>query len=130
VRVHYGFKLWKALQEEQQRRLARTPCPKYRPAHRDRLTTLDTTCDVIQLRSWSRLGGVKKRAQGPAAVVVLVYQCTMHKQSGDDREIVRERRVSVYEEAPGRVTGYDPISIWEIDMGDRYGRSDINEKSI
>jgi len=29
-----------------------------------------------------------------------------------------------------RVTRYDPISIWEIDMGDRYGRSDINEISI
>ena len=29
-----------------------------------------------------------------------------------------------------RVTLYDPMSIWEIDMGDRYGRSDINEISI
>jgi hypothetical protein len=29
-----------------------------------------------------------------------------------------------------RVTRYDPISIWEIDMGDRYGRSDINEIDI
>jgi hypothetical protein len=28
------------------------------------------------------------------------------------------------------VTRYDPISIWEIDMGDRYGRSNINEISI
>jgi len=29
-----------------------------------------------------------------------------------------------------RVTRYDPISIWEIDMSDRYGRSDINGISI
>ena len=29
-----------------------------------------------------------------------------------------------------RVTRYDPISIWEIDMGDRYGRSDIHDISI
>jgi hypothetical protein len=29
-----------------------------------------------------------------------------------------------------RVTRYDPISIWQIDMGDRYGRSDINGISI
>jgi len=28
-----------------------------------------------------------------------------------------------------RVTRYDPISIWEIDMGDRYGTSDVNEIS-
>jgi hypothetical protein len=28
---------------------------------------------------------------------------------------------------PYRVTRYDPISIWQIDMGYRYGRSDINE---
>ena len=28
------------------------------------------------------------------------------------------------------MTRYDPISIWEIDMGDRYGRSDIHEISI
>ena len=28
------------------------------------------------------------------------------------------------------MTRYDPIPIWEIDMGDRYGRSDINEISI
>ena len=25
-----------------------------------------------------------------------------------------------------RVTRYDPISVWEIDMGDRYGRWDID----
>jgi len=31
---------------------------------------------------------------------------------------------------PTRVTRYDPISIWEIDVGYRYGRSDINEISI
>jgi hypothetical protein len=31
---------------------------------------------------------------------------------------------------PTRVTRYDPISRWMIDMGDRYGRSDINETSI
>jgi hypothetical protein len=29
-----------------------------------------------------------------------------------------------------KVTRYDPISIWENDMGDRFGRSDINEISI
>jgi len=29
-----------------------------------------------------------------------------------------------------RVTRYDPISIWDIDMGDRYGGSDFNEISI
>ena len=29
-----------------------------------------------------------------------------------------------------RVSRYDPISIWEIDMIDRHGRSDINEISI
>jgi hypothetical protein len=29
-----------------------------------------------------------------------------------------------------RVTRYDPISIWEIEVGDRNGRSDINEISI
>jgi hypothetical protein len=29
-----------------------------------------------------------------------------------------------------KVTRYDPISIWEIDMGYRYGRSDINAISI
>jgi len=28
------------------------------------------------------------------------------------------------------VTRYDPISIWEIDIGYRYGRSDIDEISI
>ena len=28
------------------------------------------------------------------------------------------------------MTRYDPISIWEIDVGDRYGRSDVNEISI
>ena len=32
--------------------------------------------------------------------------------------------------APPRVTRYDHISIWEINMGYRYGRSDINEISI
>ena len=32
----------------------------------------------------------------------------------------------------GRVTRYDPISIWEIDMGDRYGiwADDMGEDSI
>jgi hypothetical protein len=29
-----------------------------------------------------------------------------------------------------RVTRYDPISLWDIDIGDRYGRSDISEISI
>ena len=29
-----------------------------------------------------------------------------------------------------RVTRYDPISIWEIDMGYRFGRPDINGISI
>ena len=28
------------------------------------------------------------------------------------------------------MTRYDPISIWGVDMGDLYGRSDINEISI
>jgi len=32
--------------------------------------------------------------------------------------------------AGSRVTRYDPISIWQIDMGDRIGRSDTNEISI
>ena len=31
---------------------------------------------------------------------------------------------------PPRVTRCDPISTWEINMGERYGRSDINEISI
>jgi hypothetical protein len=31
---------------------------------------------------------------------------------------------------PTRVTRYDPISVWEIDVGDRFGRLDINETSI
>jgi hypothetical protein len=29
-----------------------------------------------------------------------------------------------------RVTRYDPVSLWEIDVGDRYGRPDINGISI
>jgi hypothetical protein len=29
-----------------------------------------------------------------------------------------------------KVTSYDPITIWDIHMGDRYVRSDINEISI
>jgi len=28
------------------------------------------------------------------------------------------------------VMRYDPLSIWDIDMGDRYGRSDVNDISI
>jgi len=37
---------------------------------------------------------------------------------------------SLYCSLQTRVTRYDPISIWEIDVGDRYGRSDISEISI
>jgi hypothetical protein len=38
--------------------------------------------------------------------------------------------VTVDDDALPTLTRNDPISIWEIDLGDQYGRSDLNEISI
>jgi len=44
----------------------------------------------------------------------------------DMRALPISVRVLLVLNDPYRVTTYDPISIWEIDMGDRYERSDID----
>jgi hypothetical protein len=68
---------------------------------------------------------------GPAAwFSVLVVPCLYYiasigyqlEQKGDDDGQGLTRHT--------RVTRHDPISIWEVDMGYRYGRSDINGVSI
>jgi len=50
--------------------------------------------------------------------------------AGESCGLVRWRFQCWFSKSLARVTIYDPISIWEIDMGDLYGISDINEISI